>query len=389
MTPELTIDARWLKTGIGRYTNSLLSGLREHLPDVRLACIAQKQDLPAVSPFVDRVTVCNARIYGVREQLAVPRLAGKTSALYAPHYNVPVFWQGRLLVTIHDLNHLVDPGYRNTWRSHLYARPMLRRAISQAEIIVVPSRYTADRLDEVFSVEPSRVRVIPGCVAPCFQPRKKEAARARVLQNPGISRPFLLFVGSSAPNKNLKLLLTALCRLHQRRADIPLLVIAGRCGRHPSELQKLLHTLQRKNTLIWLDKLPDTTLANLYAAALMTVVPSLEEGFGLPVIESMACGTPVLCSRAASLPEVGGDAALYFSPYASEELERAIETVLDSTTLQQHLAGAGLARAAGFSAQDFSRRQAAAIRAVLGMADGISQSSPPSTLEIKSCLRNA
>ena len=142
MTTELTIDARWLKTGIGRYTQSVLSGLRHYLPGVRLSAIAQSNDASLVSKFVDRVDICNAGIYGIREQLALPRLIGKAAALYAPHYNIPVLWRGRLLVTIHDLNHLLDQGYRNTWRSSLYARPMLRRAVQQADVIVTPSRYT-------------------------------------------------------------------------------------------------------------------------------------------------------------------------------------------------------------------------------------------------------
>jgi glycosyltransferase involved in cell wall biosynthesis len=369
MTTELTIDARWLKTGIGRYTQSLLSGLRHHLPDVWLSGIAQSKDASLVSKSVDRVHICNAGIYGVREQLALPGLIGKTAALYAPHYYIPVFWRGRLLVTIHDLNHLLDQGYRNTWRSSLYARPMLQRAVKQADVIVTPSRYTMHRLHEELGVDHARVQVIPCCVAPCFVKREKKAARASVAQNPGISGPFILFVGSGAPNKNLQLLLAAVAMLGQRRKDAPLVIVAGRQGKGGPQLQRLLQTAQLQKQVVWIDKLPDEILANLYSAALMTVMPSFEEGFGLPVIESMACGTPVLCSRAASLPEVAGDAALYFSPYSSEELASTIETLIDSSSTQERLIHAGLVRVQGFSRDEFCRRQASAIHTLLGTDD--------------------
>lgn len=365
MNAELTVDARWLRTGIGRYTHSLLSGLRDHLPDVQLSCIAQSRDARAVSGFVDRVVVCNAGIYGVREQLALPRLARRTAALYVPHYNIPILWRGPLLATIHDVNHLLGKSYRNTWRTSVYARPMLQRAVDQADVIVTPSRYTMLRLHENLRVDDSRVRVIPCCVAPCFVKREKAVSRKRVAQNPGISRPFILFVGGCSPNKNLQLLLTAVTALRQRRNDVPLLVVAGKRGRCGVEARRLLNAMHLQRHVVWLDKLPDAILADLYSAALMTVMPSFEEGFGLPVVESMACGTPVLCSAAASLPEVGGEAALYFSPYSSEELAAAIEKLIDSSSMQERMIQAGLERAATFSQQEFSSRQASAIRAVL------------------------
>jgi glycosyltransferase involved in cell wall biosynthesis len=365
MTTELAIDARWLKTGIGRYTQSLLSGLRAHLPGIRVSCIAQSRDASMVSEFVDHVATCNAGIYGVREQLELPRLSRKAAALYVPHYNIPVLWRGRLLVTIHDLNHLLDSGYRNTWRSRLYARPLLRKAVEKADVIVTPSRYTKLRLHQEFQVDSARIRVIPCCVTPCFARGEKSAARGRVARGQGIDQPFILFVGSCAPNKNLLLLLTAVETLRERRPDAPLLVVVGGQGRWESRTQQKLHTLESRKQVVRLDPLGDAALADLYSAALMTVIPSFEEGFGLPVIESMACGTPVLCSRAASLPEVGGEAALYFSPYSSEELTATIEQVLDSSSLAERLTHAGVARAAAFSQQEFCRRQASVIREVL------------------------
>jgi glycosyltransferase involved in cell wall biosynthesis len=364
VTVELAIDARWLRTGIGRYTQTLLPGLRRHLPGIRVTCLTQSKDAALLSHFADRVTVCDAGIYGFREQWQVPRLAANATALYVPHYNIPLLWRGKLLVTIHDLNHLLDKGYRRTWRSRIYARPMIGKAAERADAIVTPSRYTMVRLMEKFRVEASRVHVIPCCVAPGFVPQGKLPARARIAERTGIRAPFLLFVGSCAPNKNLPLLLNAIATLRRRRRDVPLLVIAGG-RRRDSQIQQQMLALGLEKHVVWVREPEDSLLADLYCAALMTVMPSFEEGFGLPVIESMACGTPVLCSRAASLPEAGGDAALYFSPYSREELTAAIETLLDSSSLQGQLISAGVARAAAFSQSIFVERQAAVMRAIL------------------------
>jgi glycosyltransferase involved in cell wall biosynthesis len=361
LTGGVVIDARWLRTGIGRYTLSLLHGIKDKLRDTYLTCIAQPQDVDEVSAFCDRVIPCGADIYGVREQLALPGLARAASAFYAPHYNIPVMWRRKLLVTIHDLNHLLDATYRDTWKSRLYAKPLLKIAVRKADVIVTPSEYTKAKLSQHLGVEPSRITVIPCCVAPCFEQIEKKEARTRVAHKLGITRPYLLFVGNCAPNKNVPLLLESLARLSSRRADAPLLLVVGTDAKWQPQMREYARDLGIQGNVEWLGKLSDQLLAELYSAALMTIMPSFEEGFGLPLIESMACGTPVICSQAASLPEVAGDAALYFSPYSCEQLTDTIEQVIDSTGIQEELIAAGLARLSFYSPEGFATRQASAI----------------------------
>ena len=357
----MVIDARWLRTGIGRYTLSLLHGLRERLKNVSLTCITQPQHLDLVSGLCERVITCDAGIYGIKEQFALPWLARAASALYAPHYNIPVMWRRQLLVTIHDLNHLLDTTYRGSWKSRLYAKPLLNIAARNADVIITPSEYTKAMLSEHLNAEPARISVIPGCVAPCFQKKEKKEARSNVARKLGITRPYLLFVGNCAPNKNVPLLLESMAQLRSRRDDAPLGVLAGSDCQWRPQMQEYACSLGLQDEVVWLDKITDVNLAELYSAALMTIVPSFEEGFGLPVIESMACGTPVICSQAASLPEVAGDAALLFSPYSCEQLTDNIEHLMDSTSTLEKLIAAGLARASLLSQQKFSERQASAI----------------------------
>ena len=362
MSEDVVIDARWLRTGIGRYTLSLLHGLKEHLEDISISCITQSSDAGLVAQFCDRVLTCDAGIYGAREQLALPWLARRASAFYAPHYNIPILFRRRLLVTIHDLNHLLDATYRSTLKSRLYARPLLKTAVRQADVIVTPSLYTKAKLTEHLRVDPWRIRVVPCCVAPCFQQRDKKYARAHVAQRIGILRPYLLFVGNCAPNKNVPLLLASVARLRDKRRDAPLLVIVGDDCRWQPQMREHARELGLLDSVAWVGKVIDDLLANLYSGALMTIMPSFEEGFGLPVVESMACGTPVVCSQAASLPEVAGDAALFFSPPSCEQLTDAIEQVIDSTVTQQRLISAGLTQATQYSQRKFGHGQALAIR---------------------------
>jgi glycosyltransferase involved in cell wall biosynthesis len=361
----VVIDARWLRTGIGRYTLSLLHGLRERLKNVSLTCITQRQHVDLVSGLCDHVITCDADIYGIKEQLALPWHARAASALYAPHYNIPVIWRRQLLVTIHDLNHLLDTTYRGSWKSRLYARPLLSMAARNADVIITPSEYTKAMLSEHLDADPGRISVIPGCVASCFQSRDKKEARSLVARKFGITRPYLLFVGNCAPNKNVSLLLQSLAQLQSRRDDAPLGVFAGSDCKWRPQMKEHARRLGLQDEVVWLDETTDVLLAELYSAAVMTIVPSFEEGFGLPVIESMACGTPVVCSQAASLPEVAGDAALLFSPYSCEQLTSSIEHLMDSTATQEKLIAAGMARASLFSQQRFSERQASAIRELI------------------------
>jgi O-antigen biosynthesis alpha-1,2-mannosyltransferase len=365
MTPTLVFDARWLRTGIGRYTLSVLKGLQGRLPGIEIACITQPQNKALVAGFCDRIIAASQNIYTLQEQLVLPWIARGASAFYAPHYNIPILWKRQLLVTIHDLTHLLHAPYRRSWKSRLYAKPLVRLAANKADCIVTPSEYTRSMLHQHLQISPERITVIPGAVSEAFQPQNKAMARSQVAREHGITRPYLLFVGSLRPSKNVPLLLEALDRLHQRRRDAPMLIIVGSDGGRMHEVKSYACKLKLRSALLWLKGVTDRSLAMLYSGAVMTILPSFEEGFGLPVIESMACGTPVICSAAGSLPEVAGDASVYFSPYSSQQLSDTIEQLMDSTSEQKRLTSAGLERARRYSQDNSASLQAATIRKLL------------------------
>ncbi len=174
MSESVVIDARWLRTGIGRYTLSLLQGLRDHLQNVSLTCITQPQYVDLVSGLCERVITCDANIYGLKEQLALPWLARAASVLYAPHYNIPVMWRRRLLVTIHDLNHLLNTTYRRSWKSRLYAKPLLSFAAANADVIITPSEYTKAMLSEHLNADPARSQSFQAVSPHVFKGKKRK-----------------------------------------------------------------------------------------------------------------------------------------------------------------------------------------------------------------------
>ena len=346
---EVAIDARWLRTGIGRYTLTLLKELKPKLPDTRLTCITMPAHRAALEPLCDRIIELSCGIYSLTEQLCLPLVARDAAVFCAPHYNVPVLRRGPMVVTIHDLTHLVFPAYRKTLRARIYANRMLRIVSARVSRIVVPSHYTRARVIEHLGTDPTKVSIIPCAVSNVFRPRCMDEAGDAVRRSHGIGVPYLLFVGSAAPHKNLITLLKAYRLLLRKHRDVPQLVLVlGPCraaDKRDAELNLLLAT----PGVHCLRSIPDDSLASLYSAAVITIVPSFEEGFGLPVIESMACGTPVACSRAGSLPEIAGDCAVYFDPYSEGEMVRAIERLLCSPDMRSQLARHGLERAAAFS----------------------------------------
>ncbi|MGB0063418.1 MAG: glycosyltransferase family 1 protein [Terracidiphilus sp.] len=362
---EVVFDARWLRTGIGRYILTLLSELGKHLDGLTLTCIAQPEDAARLAPLCDRVILFGSGIYSISEQLVLPRLARNAAVFCAPHYNLPVLRTAPSVVTIHDLTHLVYPEYGQTLRARLYALPMLKIACTRATRIVVPSDYTRRRLIERLNADPEKIAVIPAAIDPAFHPLERSHAAEIVETLCRIAGPYLLSVTSTAPHKNLLTLIEAYRSLHTKRKGMPPLVLVLPDSAERVSPGSKLHALLEGPHIHCLHGVTDEGLRALYSAALITILPSFEEGFGYPVAESMACGTPVVCSSSASLPEVAAGCAEFFSPDSSQELEAAICRLLNNEALRRDLAAKGLERVAAFSPGLVAQRYARLVRWVI------------------------
>lgn len=354
----LALDARFIRTGIGRYTEQLLQGIRSAMPLVELWCITHPQHEQRMSGYADRVIPCSAAMYSFEAQALMPFLASGANLLHCPHYEVPAFYRHTLSVTIHDITHLIDPDFSRTTKSRVFASQMLRLAVRKARRIITVSQYSKQMIVDHLGAKEEKISVIHNSANPIFVPIPADKARAILREKLGISRAYFLFVGSPKPHKNLPVLFEALSMLRRKHRDAPQLVIIGKDGKNESALRKFAAQLEIESEIRWIEFVPDELLRACYVAAEATILPSRQEGFGYPVIESMACGTPVVSSDAASLPEIGGGCTLLFEASNPESCFERLLQVISSNELRAQLRERGLSRARYFESARVVREHA-------------------------------
>ena len=266
--------------------------------------------------------------------------------LHVPFNFLPVF-RCRKIVTIHDLSFLQVPGaHAPAERARLIL--LTRAAARGADHVLTVSAVAKRDIVERYGVDPGRITVTPNAVdRDVFRPLG-DAARETV-RRLGLDVPYFLFVGTHQPRKNLPVLIEAYVRLRARGRRDHHLVLAGRTGQSSAEVFRLVHEHRLDGLVHHVEAVDTITLVGLYGAATALVLPSLYEGFGLPVLEAMSCGCPVLSSNAAALPEVCGDAALLFEPRDREALAEALGRVADDGALRRDLVRRGLANCDRYS----------------------------------------
>jgi alpha-1,3-rhamnosyl/mannosyltransferase len=287
-------------------------------------------------------------MYSVAVQTTIPSLVRGATLLHCPHYDIPALYPDRMSVTIHDVTHLLDPAFRNTWKSRIFARTLLKIAVAKALKIITISEYSKRMILEHLGGSESKISVIHRYASPIFTPMPQVEAREIVAQELSIGQPFFLFVGSPKPHKNLPVLFEAFALLQRQHRHALGLVIIGKDAKNLPVLRALASQLGIDQSVHWIGSVSDELLRVCYCAAEATVLPSRQEGFGLPVIESMACGTPVVCANAASLPEIAGGCSLLFDPSSPQECSSQLLRLLESPELREQLRHMGLRRARQF-----------------------------------------
>jgi glycosyltransferase involved in cell wall biosynthesis len=345
MSPCLTIDAR-NQSGIGVYTLQLVRGLHDrHGWAVHGLVRAEKQAL--YSSYCRRTSIVDVPIYSPWEQFAVARAAGNDALLHVPQYNIPLLYRGTLLTTIHDLIHLEAKSLPGQIKRRIYASPMMAACVRRCAHIFTVSEYSRRKMMEMLKIEPDRITAIHNGVGDDFYPGNRADARASMARRFGIDAPFLLYVGNLRVHKNIETLLRAYAILRQTGYPDLAVVIVGRDTKREAELLQLAAEL--KIQPVWIRDAATPEVADLYRSAEILVQPSFEEGFGLPVVEAMACGTPVVSSTMGALPEIAGDAAAFFDPHQVEELIEVLRQVLASESMRSGLRAKGLERAKLFT----------------------------------------
>jgi glycosyltransferase involved in cell wall biosynthesis len=360
----LTADLRMYRhSGIGRYLRNLFPLLLPLLDADRVQVLSPRKLLVDAEWLSDpRVSVIQADdpIYSPSEQWMAWRGRYRgTDLLWMPHYNAPLLYRGRMVVTIHDVAPLALPQIMGSALRRRYARLLIERAVTQASAILSVSEFTARDLRDRLQVPFSKITVAyPGLEAAW------PATAVPHVEPDGV--PYLLFVGNIKPNKNLGLLLRAFAQV---ATSLPFrLLLVGRIhGFGAGDEAVIAQATAMGDRVRFAGEVSDAELISFYAGANAFVMPSLYEGFGLPLLEAMRLGCPVLCSTAGSLPEVAGDAALYFDPHSERELADCLLAVTDVGRMAE-LIKAGTQRLQRFSFQECAVKSAYVMNSVLGEA---------------------
>ena len=362
---RILLDARmWRWTGIGTYVRVLLEGFGEilHGGGHEGACLVPPADLPVFpipgGPGAVRAVPCDVRVYSPWEIPALRRAlrSHDFDLAHFPHYIYPYRGGFPAVVTIHDLIHLRFPSDHKTPLHYAYARHVLPRSARAARRIITVSQHSKDDIVSRLKAPAEKVKVIHNGLARGFSPDPDGDAALRVREAVGLDGPYVLYVGNAKAHKNLDGLLRAYRDLRARmeredpgRKKPALAATVRREELRPGAADGGLEGVH------FLGPVNGGLLADLYRAAAVFAFPSRYEGFGYPPLEAMACGTPVVCSDAASLPEVVGGAAIQVPPDNLDRLSSALYDLLTREDLRIRLRSEGLKRVQFFTARGMAQ----------------------------------
>ena len=351
---RIGIDLRKLHDyGIGTYVRNLVTGLSRQGDETRYVLLCRPEDREFVAGLGPRFEAAVERSgnYSVREQVSVPLALrrARVDLFHAPHYVVSPLTACPFIVTIHDCIHLRFPQYLPNRAAYYYARTMMAMAARRARRVLTVSEASKDDILHYLRIPADKVEVIYNALDERLASPPTPEEIARVRDRFMLTSPFILYTGNIKPHKNVDRLIEAFSILRRRGfADVKLLVIGDEISRYQN-LRRLVHRFQLHQQVRFLGFVPDATLRALYGLASVFVFPSLYEGFGLPPLEAMAAGVPVVTSNVSSLPEVVGDAALLIDPMDAGAIAGAIARILGDDALRASLVTRGHARVQAFS----------------------------------------
>lgn len=353
---RIGIDARLVfynRAGIGQYILRLVESLAELEPKndtfVLLQSRKDKSSIINSNGFVRKSlwTPSHNRFEQPALRFEVSRL--KLDLLHSPDFIPPFKRNCKSVITIHDLAFLLYPHFLTKESARYYGQ--IDQAWRKTDHIIAVSEATKQDSIKMLGVPEKKITVIHEAANPIYRPLPAEEARHHVKKKYKLDKDFILFVSTIEPRKNLPSLLNAYRQLRDKYKRDELLVLAGSKGWLWEEVYETVGRLNLEQDVIFLGRVPSADLVYLYNAARLLVHPSFYEGFGLTPLEAMTCGTPVIVSNTAALPEVVGDAGLMINPHDIEGLTVAMWRVLTEPELRHDLSQKGLKRAASFSWQ--------------------------------------
>lgn len=281
-------------------------------------------------------------------------------------YTAPLGCPVPVVASVHDVSFLEHPEYFRPWR-RIQLRYTVERTVREAAKVITGSEFSREAIARAYGLDRDAIAVVPNAASSIFRPVAVERAALVVAARLGVSRPFILMVGDLQPRKNHVGLIKAFAELVRQHPGVPHeLLIAGKDTWYAPAVRRAAAASGAGDRIRFLGFVSDDDLLMLYNACDFFVFPSFYEGFGLPVLEAMACGTPVACSNASACPEVADSAAWFFDPRSAAEMTRAMADLLFDGELRARIGRLGLSRAAQFSWRKTAERTLAIYKEVAG-----------------------
>ena len=341
---KLVVDARMINaSGIGRYLKELLPYI---VNKFETTLIGDEREIKKFE-WSKKVKIINsnAPIYSVKEQIELFKKIPETDIFWSPHYNIPVLpvKAKKRVVTIHDVYHLA---FKSTLTvpQKIYAEFMIKQAVKKSDVIITVSEFSRNEILKYTNTKKSISVVYNGINKKYFRNTLKSGEKEK----------YILYVGNVKPHKNLVRALEAFKKLNLKNFRFMIVGEKENFITKETRIEKIARELGDK--VIFTGYINDENLIDVYQKAYLFLFPSLYEGFGFPPLEAMACGTPVVVSNAASLPEICGDAAYYVNPYEIEDIAQGIKKVLEDVNLRNKLIEKGIQRAKSFNWENSANR---------------------------------
>lgn len=361
-----------IPAGLGRYTRSLLESLRPHIaPQVFYNEIAGRSQ-----PFLTMDTLTTYKIglgykpwrmacwAGQLGRVPFNRLVPNTTIFHATEHLLMPLRGVKTVLTVHDLIYKLFPEHHKSLNYYFLNRAM-PLFVRRADALIAISQSTKRDLMTHYNVPADKITVIYEAAAAHFQPASPDEI-AQVRQRYNLPAQFILVVGTIEPRKNYSRLVEAIAALRREFPSLALVVVGSKGWLYEPFFEQI-ETSGAREWVIFPGYVPDQDLPALYAAATLTAMPSIYEGFGLPILEAMACGSPVVSSQTSSLPELGGTAARYFDPLSVQSMVASLRPILADATLRDAMRDSGLQQAARFSWERTARETLALYQALGGL----------------------
>jgi glycosyltransferase involved in cell wall biosynthesis len=327
----ITVDCRLIfSSGIGTYISNILPFIIDYFNDIQFVLLGNEKRLSKLykNNFNNiKIVNFNSPIYSIKEQMMFPKLIpSETSLFWSPHYNFPIFYTGKLIINVHDLCHLAIKQKVYSFIKILYSKLMFNLIKFRANSIIYISEFTKTQFNKIVGKPKCNEFITLLAV-------NKSWFKLSQTHNE-IKEPYILYVGNVKPHKNLSRLIKAF-EIIANKINHKILIVGKKDGFISGD-DSLTTMVQKFNKRVFFTgEVSDSKLKNLFINSDIFVFPSIYEGFGLPPLEAMACGVPVVASKIASIPEVCGDAALYFDPFDVNDISEKILLMIKDNNLKK------------------------------------------------------